>query len=441
VSELADRLGGTPYESYLYAYPHKTAYRALAPRVPIARAWREERRDALFLYVHVPFCEMRCGFCNLFTTARPKDDLVEAYLGALERQCRVVAGALGEASFARFALGGGTPTLLPAPALARLLDLAERVMGADLARVPCSVETSPETATPERLRVLRERGIDRVSLGVQSFVASETAAVHRPQRADDVQRALELLVGLGFPTLNIDLMYGLPGQTLDSWQRSLEAALAWRPAELYLYPLYVRPLTTLGRRARDPAAEDPRLPLYRLARERLADAGYTQDSMRMFRAPGAPSQDGPVYCVQEDGMVGLGCGARSYTSRLHYASEYAVGARGVREILDGWIARDDDAFTHADWGFELDGEEQRRRFVAMSLLVADGLDLEAYRRRFGAEAVDDLPGLLQLEPAGLATVRDRRVRLTAAGLERSDTLGPWLHSERVRALMDSSELR
>jgi oxygen-independent coproporphyrinogen-3 oxidase len=451
MTELEDRLRDTPYESYLYAYPHKTAYRALSPRVPLAEAWAGERRDALFLYMHLPFCEMRCGFCNLFTTARPKGDFVDAYLDALERQCKVVAGALGDARFARFALGGGTPTLLEPPALARVLDLAEGVMGVDLARIPGSVETSPETATPERLKVLRDRGIDRVSIGVQSFLESEASAVNRPQHAADVQRALETMTALGFPTINIDLMYGLPEQTPDSWRLSLEAALSWRPAEIYLYPLYVRPLTTLGRR---PKAEgDPRVALYRLARERLAEAGYTQASMRMFRASSAPSEDGPVYCIQEDGMVGLGCGARSYTSALHYASEYAVKARGVREILEEWVARDDDAFAHADWGFVLDPDEQRRRFVAMSLLVADGLDLDAYRCRFGTEAVDDLPALLELEPLGLATTTKaseasgaseacaRRMALTPPGIERSDNLGPWLNSERVRERIRSWDAR
>ena len=443
MTNLAEHLAGTPYESYLYSYPHKTAYRPLEPRVPIADAWRAERRDALFLYVHVPFCEMRCGFCNLFTTPKPKEDAVAAYLGALETQMRVVGRALDEAggaSFARFAIGGGTPTLLDAPALSRVFDLAERLAGRTFHGVPTSVETSPETALRDRLQVLRDRGVDRVSMGVQSFVESEAAAVKRPQRLADVRRALDTMTELGFPTVNVDLMYGLPEQTEATWRLSLETALAWRPAEIYLYPLYVRPLTTLGRHPR--AWDDQRLAMYRFACALLKDAGYTQASMRMFRRADAPgTDDGPVYCIQEDGMVGLGCGARSYTSHLHYASEYAVGARGVREILEAWVRRGEDAFAHADYGFELDADEQRRRFVAMSLLVADGLDLDAYQRRFGSEAVDDLPALLELAPAGLADVARRRVTLTARGLERSDNIGPWLWSDAVRARMGTFELR
>jgi oxygen-independent coproporphyrinogen III oxidase len=440
MTDLEDRLSRTPYESYLYSYPHKTAYRPLAPRISLRDAWKDEAAGALFLYAHVPFCEMRCGFCNLFTTARPKEDAVSAYLDALERQAPVVARSMPESTrFARFAIGGGTPTLLERDTLARVLDVAERVMGADLQAIPASVETSPETATPDRLALLRDRGIDRVSIGVQSFVDRECAGVKRSQHQTEVARALDAINRAGFPTLNIDLMYGLPEQTPDSWRRSLETALAWKPKELYLYPLYVRPLTTLGRSPR--VWDDERLALYRLAVDLLRDAGWVQSSMRMFRAPDAPADDGPVYCVQDDGMVGLGCGARSYTSRLHYASEYAVGARGVREILEAWVTRDDDAFAHADYGFALDAGELRRRFVAMSLLVADGLDLDAYARRFGTQAVDDLPDLLELAPLGLATVARRRVTLTPRGLERSDNLGPWLFSDAVRSRMQAYELR
>lgn len=435
---LEARLADSPYQSYLYGYPHKTAYRPLEPTIPLDGLWAGERRDALFLYIHVPFCEMRCGFCNLFTAARPKGDFVTAYLDALARQCRRVRDSLGDARFARLALGGGTPTLLDEAGLEVVLDLAERTMGADLQHIPISVEVSPETVTAGKLRLLRRRGVDRVSIGVQSFLEAEAASVSRPQRAAEVAAALDALREAGFPTLNIDLMYGLPEQTLATWKTSLEAALRWRPEELYLYPLYVRPLTTLGRHGR--AWDDQRLELYRAACDLLGAAGYTQSSMRMFRAAHAPTDDGPVYCVQTDGMVGLGCGARSYTSDVHYASEYAVGARGVREILEAWVASADEAFGVANYGVHLDGEDQRRRFAALALL-ADGIDLDAYRRRFGADPLADLPELGELEPLGLATRGADRLALTPAGLERSDAIGPWLCSDRVRDLMQSYALR
>ncbi|HKB46404.1 MAG TPA: STM4012 family radical SAM protein, partial [Ktedonobacterales bacterium] len=346
---LAHMLTDTPYVAYAYAYPHKTAYRPFASPVPLRELWANEDRDALFLYIHVPFCEMRCGFCNLFTTANPAGSIAAAYLAALRGEAEQVRTALGRASFARMAMGGGTPTYLDVADLGALLDIAEELYGVDLDTVPVSVETSPQTAEADKLRLLRERGVDRISIGVQSFVEAEARAAGRAQRSTTVERALANIRECGFPTLNIDLMYGLPGQTVESWLTSLRAALRYVPEEMYLYPLYVRPLTGLGRcgQASPDAADDLRLACYRAGRELLLAAGYTQVSMRMFRAAHAPEEIGPVYCMQEDGMVGLGCGARSYTRTHHYSAEYAVGSAGVRAILQDYIARPVEWFAAA----------------------------------------------------------------------------------------------
>jgi oxygen-independent coproporphyrinogen-3 oxidase len=392
--------------------------------------------------VHVPFCEFRCGFCNLFTQSNPREGLIERFLQTLELQAKVVADELGETRFARFALGGGTPTQLEPAGLARVFDLAER-LGVDTVQVPSSIEFSPDTTTEDRVRLLVERGVERASIGVQSFLESESRAAGRPQKTEVVHRALTLL--REFPVLNLDLIYGIPGQTRATWRESIQQALRYRPEELFLYPLYVRALTGLERRLPvngvAAAPEDPRLDLYRYGRELLLDAGYTQVSMRLFRRGDAPQADGPAYCCQEDGMLGLGCGARSYTREVHYASEYAVGARGVKEIVASWVERDDDALRVADFGDRLDPEDQRRRFVIQSLLWRSGVVFADYRRRFGSEALDDLPQLLELEPRGLASRDAERLRLTPAGLEVSDVLGPWLHSRRVQDLMAEYEAR
>jgi oxygen-independent coproporphyrinogen-3 oxidase len=380
---------------YAYAYPHKTAYRPLDPPVSLTELWSAERRHALFLYLHVPFCEMRCGFCNLFTQTKPKGDFAEPYLHALLRQARQVRAALKDARFARLAVGGGTPTYLDVSGLETILDIAEEIMGADLALIPVSIETSPGTAEADKLALLRERGVKRISIGVQTFIEAEATAVARPQKTVDVEVALERLRAAGFPTLNIDLIYGLPGQTVTSWLTSIRAALRYAPEEFYLYPLYVRPLTGLGRSQRE--WDDLRLACYREARSLLRDEGYSQISMRLFRAAHRPEEEGPVYCCQADGMVGLGCGARSYTQALHYSSEYAVRSQGIRAILTDYVSRPAEAFGRADYGYQLNAEEQRRRYVIQSLLQQEGLSYPAYQRRFGTDARDDFPQLAELD--------------------------------------------
>ena len=437
-------LDGSPYQGYLYAYPHKTAYRPLRPRPPLRDVWAAERRDALFLYLHLPFCEMRCGFCNLFPRANPPAEQVTAYLRQLGRQAGAVRAALGaDARFAAGAVGGGTPTFLTADELVALLDLVDEMTGAP-GRVPLSVETSPATATPERLAVLAARGTRRVSIGVQSFVDTEAHAAGRPQRRAEVDRALDAIRAAAVPVLNLDLMYGIGGQTPASWAVSLRAALSWRPEEVYLYPLYVRPLTGLGRRGRLGAADAgwdaQRLSLYRQGRDTLRAAGYRQLSMRRFRRTGSAGPDDD-YCCQDDGMVGLGCGARSYTGRLHYSFDYAVSVGGVRAVIADYLSRPADDFTRAEVGFVLDEVERRRRWLVKTLLLAEGCDRAAWRDRFGGEVTDQFPRLAELAGRGWLTQDAGAVRLTDEGLAHGDVIGPWLVSPGVRAAMRDYELR
>ncbi|MFF5205970.1 STM4012 family radical SAM protein [Streptosporangium sp. NPDC000396] len=441
-------LDAGPYQGYVYAYPHKTAYRPLDPRPSLSEVWASEPLGSLFLYLHIPFCEMRCGFCNLFTRTGAPEELVAAYLDALERQAHAVRDALDGPRFVTAAVGGGTPTYLSAAELTRMFDLAERIMGVDLRAVPLSVETSPATATADRLAVLAERGTTRISIGVQSFIDAEARAAVRPQKRQEVEAALGRIREAGFEALNIDLIYGIDGQDERSWRYSLDAALDWKPEEIYLYPLYVRPLTGLGRRARD--WDDHRLGLYRQGRDHLLAAGYEQVSMRMFRLPGSarvtglPGSAGTTeYCCQSDGMVGLGCGARSYTSGLHYSYEYAVGARQVRAIIDDYVRLAPEEFAVANVGFRLDEDERRRRHLIQSLLQAEGMDPDAYRERFGTEATADFGEELdRLAGRGwLEQARPGRLRLTAEGLAHSDAIGPALFSGRVRELMAGHEDR
>ena len=437
IPSLKSKISQSPYQAYVYSYPHKTAYRPLTPPVNLAQLWSDQEKSALFLYIHIPFCEMRCGFCNLFTTVTHNEDFVTQYVKTLQRQAQRVKSALGKSSFARFAIGGGTPTQLPIQHLETIFNMAEERMGANL-NIPISVEVSPETATQDKLKLLRERGADRISIGVQSFIESEVLATQRRQTTPQVEAALGRIKEAGFPTLNIDLIYGLPGQTVETWLQSIRAALRFQPEEIYLYPLYVRPLTGLGRT--DKEWDDIRLACYRAGRQLLLSKGYSQVSMRMFqRWENNPAS--PVYCCQADGMVGLGCGARSYTDTLHYSNDYAVGVKEIKGILQAYIQNSDEAFDFANYGFKLDGNEQRRRYILLSLLSDEGLNFASYQQRFNSSVYIDFPELRELKQLNLGMEDGEILRLTEAGVELSDVIGAWLFSERVLELMDGYELQ
>ncbi|MCG8612624.1 MAG: STM4012 family radical SAM protein [Pseudomonadales bacterium] len=447
MSSLQAYLDRQIYQAYSYSYPHKTAYRSFATPYALSDLWAGEKRDALFLYVHIPFCEMRCGFCNLFTLVRPNESLPERYLNTLERQARQTANWLGDAKFARFALGGGTPTYFSAKQLQRLFEIAYNNLGIGQ-DIPCSVQTSPETVSTDKLEVLRNAQVDRISIGIQSFLESETQALARRQNNRSVHEALTLIREHSASQLNIDLIYGIPGQTPETWAESLQQAMHYAPEELYLYPLYIRKQTGLERIQSKNSSLIPlhneyqhsMLSLYRQGRDMLIAEGYEQVSMRMFRKTGAQSS-APVYCCQEDGMLGLGAGARSYTRQVHYSSEYAVGRTSISSLIQHYIEQTDADFHSAPYGITLTEDEQKRRYLIQSLLLAEGLDLDAYEMHFGTRCAEDFSVLTELEALGLAERSGTRLKLSAAGLERADALGPWLGSTSVHQRMASYQSR
>jgi oxygen-independent coproporphyrinogen-3 oxidase len=279
-------------------------------------------------------------------------------------------------------------------------------------------------------------------MGVQSFVDAELQALVRPTQRREVVDAIDTIRNLGFATLNLDLIYGIHGQSVESFVESVRTALQFSPEELYLYPLYVRPKTGLGKidAKRDhSASDDIRLQMYAAARDTLLEAGYKQVSMRMFRSPTAPDAGGPAYCCQNDGMVGFGCGARSYTRTLHYSDHYGVSRASVSSILQQFVAAPSSIFAEARYGFVLDADEQRRRFIIQSLLVCPGLEDASYASRFGTHMFDDFPQLGQLIETGAARHEKGLLALTEQGMAHADTIGPWLASQSVIARMRSYE--
>ncbi|GAA3311679.1 hypothetical protein GCM10020295_81900 [Streptomyces cinereospinus] len=182
-----------------------------------------------------------------------------------------------------------------------------------------------------------------------------------------------------------------------------------------------------------------------MGRDHLLAHGYVQRSMRMFRRADAPPEGAGDYACQTDGMIGLGCGARSYTTTLHYSFDYAVGMNRIRSIIDDYVTRPAAAFAHAEYGRAMDADEARRRHLLQSLLQADGLDTADYRARFGTSPADDfgreldrfaaLGWLTDTAAPGAPATVSGTLRLTPEGLAHSDAIGPDLFSPAVRAAM------
>lgn len=445
-NQIVADLRKQPYASYSYSYPHKSSYGRLEPAVSLKDLWQHERRDSLFLYVHVPFCEMRCGFCNLFTRAGG-DELYDRYIDALARQMQVLsqctqAGDVATRKVSRLALGGGTPTVLDVRQLSRIFEGLELNFSALPHKIETSIETSPKTATLDRLSFLKGLGVQRISIGVQSFLEQEVHSIGRPQVNTDVVTALERIKALKFPTLNIDLIYGQPNQTVSSWMQSIQQAASYEPEELFLYPLYIRPETGLAGKQNTNETNFYRS-CYREARDYLLGLGYEQFSMRCFRlkrtrtpvSAGESDGSGVDYCCQEDGMLGLGCGARSYTTHLHYSSRFAVARAKVNSIIDEWISQSDSDFSETRWGVWVSEEERQRRYVIQSLLNRSGFNVQRFEELFSVSPFDVIPELGLLRDSGFMEWTSTGWVLSQEGLELSDAIGPFLYSESASAAM------
>lgn len=421
-----------PYIQYMYSYPHKTAYR------PLQGIFLKDYAPLLVggghgLYLHIPFCQTKCGYCNLFSVAGQGEKEIDWYLDAVERQSIQYKEVLApyKPVFSEIVIGGGTPLLLTKKQMERMFLILEEYFPFDIDR-ELVVETAPNQTTEEKLEVLRWAGVTRVSMGIQSFLDSELSVLGRGHRAQKAREALGLLKSFGFPCINVDFIYGIPGQTADSLLASLEEAVDFAPDEVFLYPLYVRHGVGMEEKGIVPDVEGA-LEQYRRASRFLAENGYLQESMRRF-----VKREGERE-FSECGLgtsLALGCGGRSYLGKLHFCTPYAVGGKECLEQIKRFEETED--FTRITHGIVLDGEEIKRRYVIRHLLIRPGLDIRRYEQQFKSQVMEDFPMLANWVERGFLH-KDKFLGLTEKGMEWSDYLGPRLISPKIRGEMERWE--
>lgn len=407
-----------PYQQYMYSYPHKTEYGTLKD------VHLEEYVDRLqgqenSLYFHIPFCQYKCGYCNLFSVTGQTERLMEDYVDAMQRQAEQISMILPDkVEFMDLTLGGGTPLILSEILLHKVFELAREYFCFDSRKNSVVVETSPNQTTKEKLSLLKEEGVDRVSIGIQSFQEEELASLHRFHSVEMARQALALLREKGFACLNIDLIYGIPGQTIASLLNSLQQALEYEPEELFVYPLYIKPQTFLYQQGI--TLSEKTFQMYSHVRDFLHTAGYQSYSMRRF-VRGKVQGEGSCGFGN---TVSLGCGGRSYMGNLHFCTPYAVKRESCLSILSEYIAQKD--YLQITHGYILSLEEQKKRYVLRHILFGSGINRGEYRKNFGGEAECDFPLLQEWVRHGYAVIGNTYISLTEQGFALSDYLGPKL---------------
>lgn len=307
------------------------------------------------LYVHIPFCRAKCAYCD-FYSGPLRGFSPEEYVAALQRELDARRGEVGE--FATVYIGGGTPSTMPPALLAPFLELApgER-----------TVEVNPEDVTPGFARELRAAGANRVSMGVQSLVDSELAAIGRRHTAARAVEAFETLRNAGFDNISLDLIYGLPGQTADTWKRSLHGLLDLAPEHLSAYLLSYEPGTLLHTRlAAGRIAEAPEElvdEMYTLLCDSTRSAGMEHYEISNFARPGLHARHNSSYWDMTP-YIGLGPGAHSFDGKVRRANPAS---------LKEYMAAPTSAFVTE----EENDNERHNDLVMTALRTARGIDPSA----------------------------------------------------------------
>jgi oxygen-independent coproporphyrinogen-3 oxidase len=371
------------------------------------------------LYVQIPFCASKCSFCN-FSSRVERPEVFAAYARAvcqeIERLPEIYAQHGIDARFASAPvdtayIGGGTPTILGTDLLCEVVErLRHRFSFAE--RAEFTLETTPGSAEDEFLRRPRAIGINRLSIGAQSFEDRELKAVGRLHSSVETSALAESARKLGFGNISLDLIAGLPFQTDASWQASLRAALSLRPEHLSIYLFEIDAKSRLGNEVLEHGRryhaikvpdENFMAEAYEAARSKLADAGYVQYEISNFALPGFESRHNLKYWRLAP-YLGIGAGAHSFDGAHRWAN--VVSSERYVEMLD----RKESPIVEFS---SLTSKELLEEFFFLGLRQKDGIDLELARRQWGAEAVKPWEATIaSLAGEGLLEHRRERVSLT-----------------------------
>ena len=365
------------------------------------------------IYVHIPYCVRKCAYCDFVSVpsaqrAAEMEDYAAALTAEILREVPPLRARWGRA--ATIYVGGGTPTALPASLLTGLLETLRTAAGTP---VECSVEANPGTVDAGYLGALRAAGANRLSLGVQSFDDALLYGIGRIHTAAEAAQAFHAARAAGFKNISIDLMYGLPGQTLDHLRRSVAAAVALAPEHLSVYGLTVEegtPLAAMQAAGRlDLPTEDAAEEMYDFLMAELPARGYDRYEIANFARPGFESRHNCGYWHMTP-YLGLGAAAHGYVDGARWASAADIPAY-IRAVRAGASVRSPEDGVRTR-------EREMEEYAFLALRTAEGIDAADFHRRWGRD-LEEVYGAVIAYYATLGLLRRTATgaALTAAGMK------------------------
>lgn len=403
---------------------------------------RKKLRD-LGLYIHIPFCMKKCDYCD-FLSAAATDEVKKEYFEALLTEINSYSGRTGDYLVPTIFFGGGTPSCVEAGYIREIMETVDRIFRMDTDRLEATIEVNPGTATKEKLQIYKEAGINRLSFGLQSVNNEELALLGRIHSYEQFRDNYLLARELGFANINIDLMSALPGQTLSSWENTLNTVISLQPEHISAYSLIIEEGTKFFDRYqegnpgfRDLPDEDTDRLIYHRTKEILELNHYHRYEISNYAKSGFECRHNSSYWIGTE-YLGIGLGASSLLngarfSNLQGIKQYIqlckefkhykkqknldnIPEKPTPEIMSDFIGiRQDDVYLTID--------QRMEEFMFLGLRMCLGISRKAFKMRFRQE-IESVYGdvLKRFLKDGLIEINGDQIKLTGYGIDVSNTV-------------------
>lgn len=329
------------------------------------------------LYIHIPFCIKKCNYCDFLSFSHGADtsSIMQQYIDALITELQLVAEQY-PVQLKTIFIGGGTPSCLPEDLLQRLLQAIKNQYSFD-SLVEYTMELNPGTVTVEKLQLMKQYGVNRLSIGIQSDDEKQLELLGRIHTFEQAKEVVLLAREVGFHNINLDFMYGIPGQTAEHWETTLQHAIALKPQHLSLYQLKIEEGTVLYKWLEEQRItefdDEEALALYRMAQQILEDAGYQQYEISNYAQNGFESLHNQVYW-RTDAYLGVGLGACSWIRPNRWNNQFDMHV---------YLQYMKEKRLPSQEAEHLTVQEQMEETVFMALRMNQGLSKELFQQRFG----------------------------------------------------------
>lgn len=363
------------------------------------------------IYIHIPFCKQKCNYCD-FNSYAHKEDLVDEYLLALEKEILLCSTAHSPKSINTIYIGGGTPSILAPKQMERLfISLENNFSYINTNKLEFTLEANPGTITSEKLSVMKNYGVNRVSLGVQAFQNNILKNLGRIHSVEEVYKSIELLKKMNFDNVSIDLMSGLPYQNIKMLDESLEKFIELQIPHISVYNLIVEEGTKFYSLYENNElllpSDDEDLEMYQLTRNKLTNAGYNQYEISNFAKKGYESKHNIIYWKNKE-YYGFGAGAHGYLGNQRYEN--------IQSIED-YIKKLNDNSLPVFNKYHVSIEEKKENMLMLGLRMLKGVKFTDYEKEFNESLLENyskqIEKLLKLD---LININNKSIKLSEKGL-------------------------